>query len=77
MLVVKVKKYVDAAGIEQRYQQINDFERLLTETGTTVLKFMLHISPETQGERLRDRLINPDKRWKFNPGDLDLSLIHI
>ena len=71
VLVVKVKNYVDAAGIEQRYAQINDFERLLTETGTTVLKFMLHISPETQGERLRDRLINPDKRWKFNPGDLD------
>ena len=71
VLVVKVKNYVDAAGIEQRYQHINDFERLLTETGTTVLKFMLHISPETQGERLRDRLVNPDKRWKFNPGDLD------
>jgi len=71
VLVVKVKNYVDAAGIEQRYAQINDFERLLTQTGTTVLKFMLHISPETQGERLRDRLINPDKRWKFNPGDLD------
>ena len=71
VLVVKVKNYVDAAGIEQRYDQINDFERLLTETGTTVLKFMLHISPETQGERLRDRLVNPDKRWKFNPGDLD------
>jgi len=65
VLVVKVKNYV------QRYDHINDFERLLTETGTTVLKFMLHISPETQGERLRDRLINPDKRWKFNPGDLD------
>jgi PPK2 family polyphosphate:nucleotide phosphotransferase len=71
VLVVKVKNYVDAKTIEQRYAQINDFERLLTETGTTVLKFMLHISPEVQGERLRDRLINPDKRWKFNPGDLD------
>ena len=71
VLVVKVKNYVDAKIIKQRYQQINDFERLLTESGTTVLKFMLHISYETQGERLRDRLINPDKRWKFNPGDLD------
>jgi len=71
VLVVKVKNYVNAETIEQRYQQINDFERLLSETGTTVLKFMLHISKETQGERLRDRLINPDKRWKFNPGDLD------
>ena len=71
VLVVKVKNYADEKTIEQRYTQINDFERLLVESGTTVLKFMLHISPETQGERLRDRLINPNKRWKFNPGDLD------
>lgn len=71
VLVVKVKNYVSAKTIEQRYAQINDFERLLVESGTTVLKFMLHISPETQGERLRDRLVNPDKRWKFNPADLE------
>jgi PPK2 family polyphosphate:nucleotide phosphotransferase len=71
VLVVKVKNYVSTETIEQRYAQINDFERLLVESGTTVLKFMLHISPEVQGERLRDRLINPNKRWKFNPGDLD------
>jgi len=63
VLVVKVKNYASP--------QINDFERLLVESGTTVLKFMLHISHETQGERLRDRLVVPDKRWKFNPGDLD------
>ena len=71
VLVVKVREFVDAETVEQRYAQINDFERLLVETGTTVLKFMLHISPEVQAERLRDRLVNPDKRWKFNPGDLD------
>ena len=71
VLVVKVKNYASAEVVDQRYDQINDFERLLTESGTTVLKFMLHISPEVQGERLRDRLINPNKRWKFNPGDLD------
>lgn len=71
VLVVKVKNYVSAETIEQRYTQINNFERLLVESGTTILKFMLHISPEVQGERLRDRLVNPDKRWKFNPGDLD------
>ena len=71
VLVVKVKNYVDAATIEQRYAQINDFERLLSETGTTVLKCMLHISPEVQAERLRARLEVPGKRWKFNPGDLD------
>ena len=71
VLVVKVREFADAQTVEQRYAQINDFERLLSETGTTVLKFMLHISHETQGERLRDRLVVPDKRWKFNPGDLE------
>ena len=71
VLVVKVKNYASAEVVDQRYDQINDFERLLVESGTTVLKFMLHISPEVQGERLRDRLVNPNKRWKFNPGDLD------
>jgi len=71
VLVVKVRNFASAETVEQRYAQINEFERLLTETGTIMLKFMLHISHETQGERLRDRLVNPDKRWKFNPGDLD------
>jgi len=55
VLVVKVKNYATPKTIEQRYAQINDFERLLVESGTTVIKFMLHISPEVQGERLRDR----------------------
>jgi len=71
VLVVKVRQFVPADKVEQRYEQINNFEKHLTENGTTVLKFMLHISPETQAERLRDRLVNPDKRWKFNPGDLE------
>ncbi len=71
VLVVKVREFAAAVDIEKRYAQINDFERLLSENGTTILKFMLHISPETQKERLEDRLVNPNKRWKFNPGDLD------
>lgn len=71
VLVVKVKNFASPEAIEQRYAQINEFERLLVETGTTILKFMLHISPEVQAERLRDRLIEPDKRWKFNPADLE------
>ena len=70
VLVVKVKGYKDAATIEQRYEQINAFEKHLSENGTTILKFMLNISRDTQGERLRERLIEPGKRWKFNPGDL-------
>jgi len=71
VLVVKVKGYKDAQTIEQRYEQINAFEKHLVENGTTIVKCMLHISHEVQGERLKDRLVNPDKRWKFNPGDLD------
>jgi PPK2 family polyphosphate:nucleotide phosphotransferase len=71
VLVVKVKGLVSAQEIEQRYEQINQFEKMLSENGTTILKFMLHISREEQGQRLKDRLDEPDKRWKFNPGDLD------
>ena len=71
VLVVKVREFADADTVERRYAQINDFERLLADTGTTVLKCMLHISPEVQAERLEARLERPDKRWKFNPGDLD------
>ena len=54
----------------RRYQQINDFERLLVEEGTTILKFFLHIDQQEQKERLQARLDDPNKRWKFNVGDL-------
>ena len=71
VLVVKVREFAPLDAVEKRYEQINNFEKHLVENGTTVLKFMLHISHETQGERLRERLEVPRKRWKFNPGDLD------
>jgi PPK2 family polyphosphate:nucleotide phosphotransferase len=71
VLVVKVKKYASAEAIEQRYEQINDFEKLLTETGTRILKFMLHISKEEQATRLQERVDDPKKHWKFNPRDLE------
>lgn len=71
VLVVKVRNFAPADKVEQRYDQINNFEKHLTENGTTILKFMLHISYDTQGERLLDRLVEPRKRWKFNPGDLE------
>ncbi|MEX0613236.1 MAG: hypothetical protein WD229_14040, partial [Pirellulales bacterium] len=54
-----------------RYDHINDFERLLTEAGTTVVKVFLHISQDEQRKRLQARLDNPSKRWKFNRRDLD------
>ena len=71
VLVVKVKKLAPAEEIAQRYDQINAFEKHLSENGTRILKFMLHISKEEQRERLQARLDEPDKRWKFNPGDLE------
>ena len=71
VLVVKVKGYASPEAVDKRYGHINDFERMLTDTGTTVLKVMLHQSREEQAERLRLRLEEPDKRWKFNPGDLE------
>ena len=55
----------------RRYDHINDFERLLADEGTTILKFFLHISKDEQKERLQARLDEPDKRWKFAKGDLD------
>ncbi len=71
VLVVKVRRFAPAKEIEKRYDQINAFEKMLTENGTTVLKFMLHISKKEQKERLQERLDDPKKHWKFNPGDLD------
>ncbi|MFO1149669.1 MAG: polyphosphate kinase 2 family protein [Alsobacter sp.] len=71
VLVVKVHKLASAKDIELRYRQINDFERMLSENGTTILKFMLHISKAEQKERLQERLDDPKKNWKFQAGDLD------
>jgi PPK2 family polyphosphate:nucleotide phosphotransferase len=57
---------------QQRFRQINDFERLLVETGTTVMKFMLHIGADEQRERLQERIDDPAKAWKFMAGDLEV-----
>ena len=71
MLVGRVRKLAPEEAIEARYEQINAFEKMLAENGTTILKFMLHISKKEQGERLQARLDEPKSRWKFNPGDLE------
>lgn len=55
---------------QARYENINDFEKLLTNKGTRILKFFLHISKEEQKSRLDERLQNPTKKWKFSPQDL-------
>jgi PPK2 family polyphosphate:nucleotide phosphotransferase len=71
VLAARVRSLVPKEVWKRRYDQINDFERLLGETGTLILKFFLHISPEEQKERLQDRLDDPTKRWKFRLGDLE------
>ena len=71
VLVAKVKKFVTPEVIDQRYGQINDFEKQLSQNGTRILKFMLHISRDEQKKRLEDRVADATKRWKFNPADLE------
>ncbi len=70
VLVARVHNLVPPEVWRQRYDQINDFERLLAETGTTILKFYLHIDLDEQKERLQARLDDPAKHWKFRLGDL-------
>src|SRR4029079_1039485 len=71
VLAVRVRKLAPPEVWRTRYDQINDFERLLAETGTVVLKFFLYIDKDEQKERLQARLDDPMKRWKFRSGDLD------
>ena len=71
VLIVRVHKLLPASEWKQRFDQINAFEKILVETGTTILKFYLHISEDEQKERLQARLDDPDKHWKFRKGDLD------
>jgi PPK2 family polyphosphate:nucleotide phosphotransferase len=71
VLVVRVRQLVPESVWRPRYEQINQFERILTQNGVTILKFFLHISREEQRERLLARLDDPTKYWKFSPGDLD------
>jgi PPK2 family polyphosphate:nucleotide phosphotransferase len=71
VLVVRVHGLVPEDEWRGRYQIINDFEEELVAGGTTMLKCFLHISYDMQRERLLARLDEPDKHWKFNPGDID------
>jgi len=70
VLTVRVHKLVTKKVWKARYDQINAFEEILTDNGITVVKFMLHISKDEQKKRLQSRLNDPEKWWKFNPGDL-------
>jgi PPK2 family polyphosphate:nucleotide phosphotransferase len=70
VLVPRILGTLDGKDLERRYVQIRDFERMLAETGTTVMKVFLHISKDEQRERLQARLDDPEKHWKFDPADL-------
>jgi PPK2 family polyphosphate:nucleotide phosphotransferase len=71
VLIVRVHNLVPPATWGRRYGQINTFEQAVTQAGTTVIKVMLHISSKEQKARLGARLEDPDKNWKYNPGDVD------
>ena len=70
ILAVRVKKLFGDEVWKRRYRHVVDFERMLVEEGTTIVKMYLHISKEEQKHRLESRLANPAKHWKLNPEDL-------
>jgi PPK2 family polyphosphate:nucleotide phosphotransferase len=75
VLVVRVHKIVPEEIWKRRYDEINAFEHLLAAEGTTIVKFFLHIDLDEQKQRLIERLDDPAKHWKFNPGDLKERLL--
>ena len=71
VLIVRVHELVPRRTWQARYKKINDFEQSLVDDDVAIVKIMLHISYAEQGERLRQRLYDPTKYWKFNPADVD------
>ncbi len=71
VLVPRVLKQIDQEECERRYRQIREFEALLADNGTTIVKCFLHISKDEQRARLQARIDNPEKHWKFDPSDLE------
>jgi len=71
VLIARVHALADPKVIERRYQQINEFEREVVKSGTTIIKICLHISYDEQRSRLLDRLRDPDKHWKFHETDIN------
>jgi PPK2 family polyphosphate:nucleotide phosphotransferase len=75
VLIVRVHDLVPRSTWSRRYAQINAFEKSVVESGTTLVKVMLHISSDEQKSRLMRRLERPDKNWKYNPGDVDERML--
>lgn len=75
VIVPQINKSLSTKKINERYEFINFFEKLLKEESNTILfKFFLHISQKEQRKRLEERLYNPEKRWKYNPKDIEVNL---
>ena len=70
VLITRVHGWIDDSEAKRRFRHINNFERLLTDTGTVILKFFLHISNAEQKRRIKERLQDGAKHWKFAPSDL-------
>lgn len=70
VLIQRVHKWIDEKTVKQRFEHINNFEYLLESTGTKVLKFYLHVSHDEQLKRLKERIVDPEKMWKWNANDL-------
>jgi PPK2 family polyphosphate:nucleotide phosphotransferase len=70
VLITIVQDMIDEKECKRRYAHIRDFERMLGETGTVIVKIFLHISKDEQRKRLQARIDDPDKQWKFDAGDL-------
>ena len=71
VLITRVHGWVPDRVVKRRFDQIREFEEMLVENGTAVLKFFLHISKKEQKKRLEERIQDPEKRWKWNSGDLE------
>ncbi|MET3130188.1 PPK2 family polyphosphate:nucleotide phosphotransferase [Oxalobacteraceae bacterium GrIS 1.11] len=70
VLITRVQDMIDKKECQRRYAQIRDFERMLSETGTVIVKVFLHISKDEQKARLQERLDDPNRQWKFDPNDI-------
>jgi len=71
VIVPRVHDLLTKRELEQRYDQINAFEKMLVQNNVVILKFLLHISRREQRERLQERIDDPTKNWKFRLGDLE------
>ena len=75
VLIALVREFATPEEIERRYGAINEFEAELVAEGTTIIKVMLHISPDEQKRRLMDRLERPEKQWKYSPNDVEERML--